>query len=59
VTNRIEVEGGYKDIVKLVYTLEELEKLGNVSSMRVYLAKDRALKKMVLRSSIIFRTLKT
>lgn len=59
VTNRIEVEGGYKDIVKLVYTLEELEKLGNVSSMRVYLAKDRALKKMVLRSNIVFRNLKT
>ncbi len=58
ITNRIEVEGGYKAIVKLVYNLEEIERLGSVNSLRFSLQKDRVLKKWVLRGYIVFRNLK-
>src|SRR5690606_18478317 len=57
ITNHVEVEGGYLDMVKLLYELEEKEMLGSVSSVKFNMVKDRQQKKIVLRSSIILRNL--
>ena len=57
VTNSIEVEGNYLEMVKLLYHLEEGEKLGSVSSVKFQLAKDRRTRKEVLRSTIFLRNI--
>ena len=59
VTNRIEVEGLYRDIVKLVYFLEQQEKIGSVAHLHFFLIKDRKKKRNVLRSEIILRNLES
>lgn len=58
VTNKIVVEGSYNSIVKLVYLLEQQEKLGSVSSLIFTTHKDRVSKKILLHATIIFRNLK-
>ena len=58
ITNQFELEGSYSDMVQLVYLLEEKEKLGNISSIKFYLYKDKIKKKELLRSHIILRNLK-
>lgn len=58
VTNEIEVEGSYQSIVKLVYLLEQQEKLGSVSSLTFSIHKDRITRKISLHATIIFRNLK-
>ena len=57
ITNHIEVEGAYKEIVKLVYLLEYEEKLGSVGSLKFYTKKDRYKKKNFLRANIVLRNL--
>ena len=47
ITNTIEVEGNYKDLVRLVYLLEQEERLASVSSLKFYTQKDRLTKKNV------------
>lgn len=57
ITNQIEVEGDYKEIVKLVYLLEHKEKLGSIGSVKFFTHKDRYKKKNFLRANIVLRNL--
>jgi hypothetical protein len=59
VSNQIEVEGGYKDMVRLAYLLEMEEKQGSISSLKFYLYKDRVAKRTVLRNLIVLRNLES
>lgn len=56
-TNQIEVEGKYKDIVKLAYMIEQEQLLGAVATLKFYTIKDRLTKKTYLRAKIILRSL--
>ncbi len=57
ITNTLEVQGAYKDMVRLVHLLEQKERLGSVSSLKFYTQKDRISKKTYLRLSIVLRNL--
>lgn len=57
ITNTLEVQGGYKDMVRLVHLLEQRERLGSVGSLKFYTQKDRISKKTYLRLSIVLRNL--
>jgi len=57
VTNQLEVEGRYKDIVRLTYMIEQEERLGSVSSLKFYTEEERRSKKLFLRAQIIIRNL--
>ncbi|MBI1227732.1 MAG: hypothetical protein GC192_21035 [Bacteroidetes bacterium] len=59
ITNQIEVEGSFKEMVQLVYLLEVMEKQGSISSLKFYLYKDRLMKRTVLRSLITIRNLES
>lgn len=57
ITNEVEVEGAYTQIVRLVYLLEQGEKLGSVSSLAFFTHKNRRTKRMNLRAKITLRNL--
>lgn len=57
VTNEIEVEGAFKDMVTLVYLLEHQEKIGSIASLQFFRHKDRRKRQEVLRGRIILRNL--
>ena len=57
VTNTIEVEGNYKEIVRLVYMIEQEEKLASISSLKLFSEKDRRTKQIRLRARLILRNL--
>lgn len=57
ITNTIEVEGAYQDLVRLVHLLEQKERLGSISSLKFYTKKERVSKKTYLRLSIVLRNL--
>ncbi|MEM8908239.1 MAG: hypothetical protein AAGD05_10375 [Bacteroidota bacterium] len=56
-THEIEVEGAYRDMVRLVYLLEQEATLGVVSSLQFHRFKDRATKKQKLRAKLVLRNL--
>ncbi|MGB1217402.1 MAG: hypothetical protein ACPG5P_05975 [Saprospiraceae bacterium] len=58
-TNRIEVEGQFKDITRLIYMLEHRERLGTVVSTDFQKGKDRITKKNYLRGIITLRNIKS
>lgn len=57
VTNGLEVEGTYKDIVSLIYQIEQIEKLAALSSAHFFLHKDRISRKQSLRCKMVLRNL--
>ena len=59
VTNHIQVEGDYKDMVKLVYLLEQEQRLGSISSLKFFTHKDRYKKKNFLRADIVLRNIES
>lgn len=58
-TNLIEVEGEYKDIVRLAYMLEHERMLGSIASLKFNAVEDRVEKKTRLRGSIILRNMES
>ncbi len=58
-TNLIEVQGSYKDILQLAYLLEYSERMGAVVSLKFNRVEDRMEKKTWLRGSIILRNIDT
>jgi len=56
-THQIEVEGAYKDMVKLVYMLEQIEVMGVVSSLKFATYKDRRSKQKKLKAKLVLRNL--
>lgn len=58
-TNVIEVEGSYKNIVELAYMLEHEKMLGSVASLKFNSLEDRIEKKTYLLGSIILRNIKS
>ncbi len=59
VTNQIEIEGSFKDMVKLAYMLEAEERQGSISSLKFFVFKDRVAKRNVLKSLIVLRNLES
>ncbi|MEL6863592.1 MAG: hypothetical protein AAFP19_04195 [Bacteroidota bacterium] len=57
ITNQIDLEGAYKDMVALVYLIEQEQRLGSVSSFKCFTEKDRVTKKTKLLGRIILRNL--
>lgn len=57
VTNNLVVEGRYKDIVALVYQIEQEEKLAAISSVKFYMYNDRVSRSQKLRCDLILRNL--
>ncbi len=55
ITNELEVEGAYKDIVSLVYLVEQQKKLASVSTLSCFLHKDRTTRKTNLRGRVVLR----
>lgn len=51
-THKIEIQGGYTNLIKLVYELEQVQKIGRVTSVNYKRVKDRKTKKVVLIASI-------
>ena len=58
-THVIEIEGYYKEIVQLVYMLEQEEVLGIISSLKFQTYKDRVSKKRKLKVNIVLRNLES
>ncbi len=56
-TNHIELEGKYKDIVKLIFMIEQEQHLASVSSVKFYTLKDRIDKQTYLRAKLVLRNL--
>ena len=56
-TNLVEVEGKYKDMVKLAFMIEQEQHLAAIASLKFYTIKDRLSKKTYLRAKIILRNL--
>lgn len=59
ITNQIQVEGGYQEIVKLVYLLEYEQRLGTVSALKFFTHRDRYKKKNFLRANIVLRNIES
>ena len=57
ITNKIQVEGDYKEVVKLAYLLEQEQRLGSISSLQFFTYKDRYKKKKLLRANIVLRNI--
>lgn len=58
-TNKIELKGGYHDIVEMAYLIEQKERLAAISSLRFFLQKNKKTKKQELHASLIIRNLRT
>ncbi|MFK8101601.1 MAG: hypothetical protein AB8G15_03720 [Saprospiraceae bacterium] len=56
-TNHIELEGKYKDIVELIFMIEQEQHLATVSSVKFYTLKDRIDKQTYLRAKLVLRNL--
>jgi Tfp pilus assembly protein PilO len=59
VTNEIEVEGGYLDIVSLAYMIEQQKKLSSISSLTFNLVKDRIKQQQFLHGRFTLRNIET
>ena len=57
INNTIEVEGRYQDIAALVYTIEQEDKLGAISSLKFFSEKDRRTKALRLKARMVIRNL--
>lgn len=57
-TNRFEIEGGFKSMVKLIYDLEQKHQCGRLSSCRFELIKDRERKKELLVLELFIQNIK-
>jgi len=58
-TNVIEIEGKYTKLVEMVYDIEQIQKLGRVSSVSFELVKDRRTKKEKLIAKIFLQVIKS
>ncbi len=58
-TDKIEVQGRFKDMVQLAYLLEQEQKMGNISSFSFRKTIDRIERKEYLKATIILRNLKS
>jgi Pilus assembly protein, PilO len=59
VTNEIEVEGSYKNIVSLIYLIEQKDRLSSISSTSFYIVKDRVRQQNYLRCRLVLRNIET
>ena len=57
ITNQIEVQGAYKDMVKLVYELEYVQQLGHVASTKFDKIVNRRTKEEVLTAEIYLQNI--
>lgn len=57
-TNEVVVEGGFKDIVKLIYDLEQVSKTGRVASVSFEAGPDRKTRQYRLAAHIIIQNIK-
>lgn len=55
ITNKIEVEGSYKNIVKLAYEIERIQELGHLSSLNFEKKKERRSKREYLTGILYLR----
>ncbi|MBL4655820.1 MAG: hypothetical protein JKY33_08360 [Bacteroidia bacterium] len=58
-TNVIEVEGKYTKLVEMIYKIEQVQKLGRISSVEYELLKDRRTKKEKLIAKIFLQVIKS
>jgi Tfp pilus assembly protein PilO len=57
ITNEIEVEGNYPDIVSLAYMIEQEKRLSSISSLSFNLVKDRIKQQQFLHGRFILRNI--
>lgn len=59
VTNEIEVQGSYNDIVELAYMFEQEKKLTSINSLSFTLVKDREKQQQYLHGLFVLRNIET
>jgi len=59
ITNKIEVEGVYKDIVELIYYLEQEQRLGHIASTNFVKKEERRTKRKYLTAEIYIQNIQT
>ena len=57
-TNQFVLEGNFATILKLIYNLEQKNKIGKVASVKYQLKKDFKTKEMVLTASVFIQNIK-
>jgi len=59
ITNKVEVEGAYKNIVELIYYLEQEQKLGHIASTNFERKEERRTKRKYLTAEIYIQNIQT